>query len=69
MNAIDDRHVDVDTLWPWFIACPFPGVPGMTIERGPRKGECAYFAELMTGVTWYWRCPGHGTIPGELTLP
>jgi hypothetical protein len=48
-----------------FIPCPFPGEPGATIDRGPRKGLCSYQAELMnsTVVPPYYRCPLHGTTP------
>jgi hypothetical protein len=50
---------------PQTLPCPFEGISGAQIERGPRKGLCSYPAELMdsTVVPPYYRCPLHGTLP------
>jgi hypothetical protein len=49
---------------PRFLPCPFPGLPGATIERGPSKGLCSYAAERMDSIHGiYWRCTLHGAIP------
>ena len=44
--------------------CPYPGVPGAVVDRGPRKGLCSLMAEIMIPDAWppYWRCPLHGHI-------
>jgi hypothetical protein len=44
--------------------CPYPGLDGATVDRGPRKGLCSLMAELMVPESWppYWRCTLHGTI-------
>jgi hypothetical protein len=48
------------TTLPEFIPCPFPGLPGARFS----DGSCTYMAELMT---YYWRCPIHGTVPWSLS--
>jgi hypothetical protein len=57
----------VNQTLPLTLPCPFPGIDGATIERGPRKGLCSYRAELMdsTVVDPYYRCPLHGTIEDQ----
>lgn len=46
--------------WPPLVPCPYPGLPGATVERGPRKGLCRYPVELMDDGSA--RCALHGTV-------